>query len=71
MRAFVVGLTGQVIRSHSMVGMRHDTEHTQGDPTIAFFDVDNTLLDNDRVLVDLSRNRSKRYCDARTCGTPR
>ncbi len=44
MRAFVVGLTGQVIRSHSMVGMRHDTEHTQGDPTIAFFDVDNTLL---------------------------
>jgi predicted RNA-binding Zn ribbon-like protein len=22
----------------------------------------------DRVLVDLSRNRSKRYCDARTCG---
>jgi predicted RNA-binding Zn ribbon-like protein len=24
--------------------------------------------DCDRVLVDLSRNRSKRYCDARTCG---
>jgi predicted RNA-binding Zn ribbon-like protein len=22
----------------------------------------------DQVLVDLSRNRSKRYCDARTCG---
>ncbi len=22
----------------------------------------------DRVLVDLSRNRSRRYCDARTCG---
>jgi hypothetical protein len=22
----------------------------------------------DRVLVDLSRNRSKRYCDSRTCG---
>jgi predicted RNA-binding Zn ribbon-like protein len=21
-----------------------------------------------QVLVDLSRNRSKRYCDARTCG---
>ena len=21
-----------------------------------------------RVLVDLSRNRSKRYCDSRTCG---
>jgi predicted RNA-binding Zn ribbon-like protein len=24
--------------------------------------------DCDHVLVDLSRNRSKRYCDARTCG---
>lgn len=24
--------------------------------------------DCDRVLVDLSRNRSKRYCDSRTCG---
>ncbi len=24
--------------------------------------------DCDQVLVDLSRNRSKRYCDARTCG---
>jgi predicted RNA-binding Zn ribbon-like protein len=24
--------------------------------------------DCERVLVDLSRNRSKRYCDARTCG---
>lgn len=24
--------------------------------------------DCNRVLVDLSRNRSKRYCDARTCG---
>ena len=24
--------------------------------------------DCDAVLVDLSRNRSKRYCDARTCG---
>ena len=24
--------------------------------------------DCQRVLVDLSRNRSKRYCDARTCG---
>ncbi|MGN6132223.1 MAG: CGNR zinc finger domain-containing protein [Nocardioidaceae bacterium] len=24
--------------------------------------------DCDSVLVDLSRNRSKRYCDARTCG---
>ena len=24
--------------------------------------------DCDNVLVDLSRNRSKRYCDARTCG---
>jgi predicted RNA-binding Zn ribbon-like protein len=24
--------------------------------------------DCSRVLVDLSRNRSKRYCDARTCG---
>lgn len=24
--------------------------------------------DCDRVLVDLSRNRSRRYCDARTCG---
>lgn len=24
--------------------------------------------DCDRVLVDMSRNRSKRYCDARTCG---
>jgi hypothetical protein len=24
--------------------------------------------DCDRVLVDLSRNRSKQYCDARTCG---
>ncbi len=23
----------------------------------------------ERVLVDLSRNRSKRYCDARTCGS--
>jgi predicted RNA-binding Zn ribbon-like protein len=21
-----------------------------------------------QILVDLSRNRSKRYCDARTCG---
>jgi predicted RNA-binding Zn ribbon-like protein len=25
-------------------------------------------VDCDQVLVDLSRNRSKRYCDARTCG---
>jgi predicted RNA-binding Zn ribbon-like protein len=24
--------------------------------------------DCDRVLVDLSRNRSRRYCDSRTCG---
>jgi hypothetical protein len=24
--------------------------------------------DCDQVLVDLSRNRSERYCDARTCG---
>jgi predicted RNA-binding Zn ribbon-like protein len=24
--------------------------------------------DCSRVLVDLSRNRSKRYCDSRTCG---
>lgn len=24
--------------------------------------------DCDQILVDLSRNRSKRYCDARTCG---
>ena len=24
--------------------------------------------DCERVLVDLSRNRSKRYCDSRTCG---
>jgi predicted RNA-binding Zn ribbon-like protein len=24
--------------------------------------------DCDRVLIDLSRNRSKRYCDSRTCG---
>jgi predicted RNA-binding Zn ribbon-like protein len=24
--------------------------------------------DCEHVLVDLSRNRSKRYCDARTCG---
>lgn len=24
--------------------------------------------DCERVLIDLSRNRSKRYCDARTCG---
>jgi predicted RNA-binding Zn ribbon-like protein len=24
--------------------------------------------DCQRVLIDLSRNRSKRYCDARTCG---
>ncbi len=24
--------------------------------------------DCDRVLVDLSRNRSHRYCDSRTCG---
>jgi predicted RNA-binding Zn ribbon-like protein len=24
--------------------------------------------DCDQVLIDLSRNRSKRYCDARTCG---
>ena len=24
--------------------------------------------DGERVLVDLSRNRSRRYCDARTCG---
>ena len=24
--------------------------------------------DCDDVLVDLSRNRSRRYCDARTCG---
>jgi predicted RNA-binding Zn ribbon-like protein len=22
----------------------------------------------ERVLVDLSRNRSRRYCDSRTCG---
>ncbi|MGH8891734.1 MAG: CGNR zinc finger domain-containing protein [Actinomycetes bacterium] len=27
-----------------------------------------TAPDCDRVLVDLSRNRSKRYCDSRTCG---
>jgi hypothetical protein len=27
-----------------------------------------TAPDCARVLVDLSRNRSKRYCDARTCG---
>lgn len=26
------------------------------------------VTDCDQVLVDLSRNRSKRYCDARTCG---
>jgi predicted RNA-binding Zn ribbon-like protein len=24
--------------------------------------------DCERVLIDLSRNRSKRYCDSRTCG---
>ena len=27
-----------------------------------------TAPDCDRVLVDLSRNRSRRYCDSRTCG---
>jgi len=27
-----------------------------------------TAPDCERVLVDLSRNRSKRYCDSRTCG---
>jgi predicted RNA-binding Zn ribbon-like protein len=27
-----------------------------------------TAPDCNRVLVDLSRNRSKRYCDSRTCG---
>ena len=63
MRAFVVGLTGQVIRSHSMVGMRHDTEHTQGDPTIAFFDVDNTLLRGASVY-HVSRAAWKRGLDA-------